>query len=219
MLRGQINALSPNRSKVSDGTIGDAAHASRASDHNPWVKDGKTGVVTGMDLTHDPDHGVDSHALALALVASRDDRIKYVIGNGMIASGSAGPQPWVWRKYSGKNPHNHHVHLSVKATKAAYDDAAPWTLGLTVAPAEAERPVIPPKNPLLVRGNKGVDVERLQRLLNKRGAALTPDADFGGRTETAVKAFQRKRGLVVDGRVGPQTWACLLYTSPSPRDS
>jgi hypothetical protein len=56
-LRDQINQIAPNRSKASDGTIGDAAHASRASDHNPWVREGDAGVVTAIDITHDPDDG------------------------------------------------------------------------------------------------------------------------------------------------------------------
>lgn len=34
-LREQINALSPNRSKVSDGTIGNAAHSARTSNQAP----------------------------------------------------------------------------------------------------------------------------------------------------------------------------------------
>ena len=45
-LRAQINRIAPNRSKVSDGTIGDAKHASRSSDHNPWAKDGGVGDIT-----------------------------------------------------------------------------------------------------------------------------------------------------------------------------
>ena len=33
------------------------------------------------------------------------------------------------------------------------------------------------------------------------------DGKFGSHTEAAVKDFQGDRGLVVDGIVGPQTWA------------
>ncbi len=203
-LRNQINALSPNRSKISDGTIGDAAHSSRTSDHNPDAG----GVVRGMDITHDPVHGIDSGGLAEALLASRDARIKYVISNGRIASGAGGPSPWIWRKYTGKNPHNHHVHISVVSGKAG-DATAPWTFDLAVTPANAAKPVSKPRNPVLVRGNKGPDVERLQERLIAAGLTLLADSDFGPKTETAVKAFQKKRKLVVDGKVGSQTWDAL----------
>lgn len=126
-LRSQINAKYPKRDKSSDGVIGDEAHASRSSDHNPWVKDGKTGVVTGMDITNDPKNGMASNDLAEALLASRDPRIKYIISNARIGSGDAGPSPWVWRKYSGANAHRHHVHISVKPEKPAYDSVKPWS--------------------------------------------------------------------------------------------
>jgi len=96
------------------------------------VKDGKTGVVTGMDRTHDPAQGIDSEALAAALLASRDSRIKYVISNKKVASGWAGPSPWKWRLHTGKNPHNHRVCLSVKADKALYESTKPWAIDLKV---------------------------------------------------------------------------------------
>lgn len=129
-LREQVNAMAPNRRKKSDGTIGDAAHASRDSDHNPWVRDAGVGVVTAMDITHDPLGGCDAGVLANALLASRDPRIKYVIFNRRIAShvrkGAAAP--FQWRPYGGSNPHTQHVHISVRDVKTAYDATDPWTI-------------------------------------------------------------------------------------------
>jgi hypothetical protein len=123
-LRDQMNALHPKRSKASDGTVGDAAHASRSSDHNPWVLDGKVGVVTALDITNDPKSGCDAQKLANALVASCDPRIKYVISRGRIVSATV--SPWVWRKYFGSNQHDKHVHISVRSEKKFYDDNRDW---------------------------------------------------------------------------------------------
>jgi peptidoglycan hydrolase-like protein with peptidoglycan-binding domain len=35
------------------------------------------------------------------------------------------------------------------------------------------------------------------------------DGDFGAKTESAVRVFQRVHGIVPDGIVGPETWAAL----------
>ena len=126
VLRDQLNALAPARSKASDGTIGDAAHLTRASDHNPWVREGDVGIVTALDITHDPEHGCDAGLLAEQLVQSRDPRIKYVIFDRRICSSRI--EPWVWRPYTGKNPHTTHVHISAIPDKDAYDDQTPWLL-------------------------------------------------------------------------------------------
>jgi hypothetical protein len=127
-LRLMLNARHPNRSKRSDGIVGDAAHATRTSDHNPWIVDGAHGVVTAFDVTHDPANGCDAAALAEALVASRDPRIKYIIWNRRICASYpvGGAAAWTWRPYTGRNPHSHHVHLSVKAEKPLYDSTAAW---------------------------------------------------------------------------------------------
>lgn len=206
-LRTQVNKRAPNRSKASDGSIGDAKHASRSSDHNPHVKDGKTGVVTAIDITHDPAGGCDSYALAKSLIVSQDVRIKYVISNGQIATGPDGPSPWMWRKYSGANPHSHHVHISVRAKKELYDGTAPWNFDL--GKPDGAKPL--KTNPILSKGAKGDEVRRLQGLLNAKGAnpTLTLDGDFGAKTDKAVKAFQKANGLVADSIVGTYTWLKL----------
>jgi len=55
-------------------------------------------------------------------------------------------------------------------------------------------------------GMKGWDVAVLQYLLSRhRLLAFRPDGDFGPKTEAAVLRFQRARGLVPDGIVGPTT--------------
>lgn len=123
-LRNQINQMAPNRSKASDGTIGDAAHASRSSDHNPWVRDRGVGVVTALDITHDPNDGCDCNDIVDAFVRNKDARIKYIIWNKRIISSQV--QPWVWRRYSGRNPHTKHFHLSVRPEKKHYDSTEDW---------------------------------------------------------------------------------------------
>lgn len=66
---------------------------------------------------------------------------------------------------------------------------------------------------LLKRGMKGGDVKALQELLLQLGYALPKygaDSDFGAETEKAVKAFQKKAGLEVDGKYGDKTHAALM---------
>jgi len=125
-LREQVNAKAPNRKTDSDGTIGDDAHAKTDSDHNPRIKDGAVGVVTAMDITNDPARGCSAQAIADAIVAARDRRVKYVIWNKQIVSATV--KPWQWRPYTKKNPHTKHVHISVRPEKDLYDDQTPWSL-------------------------------------------------------------------------------------------
>src|SRR5262245_45306852 len=64
--------------------------------------------------------------------------------------------------------------------------------------------------PQLNRGDDGPWVEALQRTLthlNHDPQGI--DGDFGPKTEAAVESFQTDTGLVVDGIVGPNTWAML----------
>ncbi|MDX2015832.1 MAG: peptidoglycan-binding domain-containing protein [Myxococcaceae bacterium] len=68
-------------------------------------------------------------------------------------------------------------------------------------------PTAPIATRQLHSGATGDDVQSLQRALNQAGASprLDEDGDFGPKTETAVRAFQQKFGLDVDGIAGPDT--------------
>ncbi|WP_377324770.1 hypothetical protein ACFJIY_07705 [Pimelobacter simplex] len=137
----EINAHAPNRSKISDGSIGDTAHSARTSDHNP----NKAGVVRARDFTHDPHGGLDCNVLAARLA----DMLRagthpalgsgaYIIWNRTILSRDRIAEGW--RPYSGTNPHTKHLHLSVATKASGYDSTVPWNLFAPPAPAVKRRP-------------------------------------------------------------------------------
>lgn len=132
-LRDQINAAYPNRSKASDGVIGDAAHAASASDHNP----NGAGVVCAMDITNSPQTGFDVHALAERLRVNRHPDLKYIISNRRICGAWTG---WNWWPYNGSNPHSSHAHFSVGSgndgqSQPPYDDTNDWAVGGAQVPS------------------------------------------------------------------------------------
>jgi peptidoglycan hydrolase-like protein with peptidoglycan-binding domain len=62
----------------------------------------------------------------------------------------------------------------------------------------------------LKQGDCGPEVENLQRHLSAAGFEPGKlDGMFGPKTKAAVMAFQRARGLEVDGIAGPRTWSAL----------
>lgn len=73
------------------------------------------------------------------------------------------------------------------------------------------RKLVEVKLPVLRKRCSGAEVEALQILLNGRGFNCgKADGQFGDNTEKAVKAFQKKHGLVADGIVGKDTWTAIL---------
>lgn len=130
VLRDQVNALAPTRSRASDGLVGDEDHQGTNSDHNPhYVPGVGSEIVTALDLTHDPAHGFDSFAFAEVLRTHRDRRIKYVISNRRICFSYVhyGTPAWTWKPYGGSDPHTNHVHISVLDDPIA-DTRTPWDL-------------------------------------------------------------------------------------------
>jgi hypothetical protein len=60
-------------------------------------------------------------------------------------------------------------------------------------------------------GSIGKEVEKIQKKLWHFKYYLGPiDGIFGGGTQAAVRAFQKAKGLVEDGKVGPVTWKTLF---------
>ena len=109
----QATAIAPKRAKASDGLLPSAAHlkANPNSDHN-------TGLA--VDLTHDPKRGIDCADIFEKL--KEDDRVEYLIFKGKIWSKAKKKQGN--RKYTGTNPHNKHLHISIDSAYA--NDTSPW---------------------------------------------------------------------------------------------
>jgi N-acetylmuramoyl-L-alanine amidase len=63
---------------------------------------------------------------------------------------------------------------------------------------------VPLTPPTLRRGSTGPDVVLLQ------AAVMAHDGNYGAQTEQAVREYQRRNGLTVDGICGPNTWASIL---------
>nr|ATE50857.1 peptidoglycan-binding protein [Actinoplanes tsinanensis] len=64
--------------------------------------------------------------------------------------------------------------------------------------------------PTLRQGAQGAAVKAAQTLLKTRGQSVAVDGEFGSATTSAVKAFQKAKGLSADGVVGTQSWSALL---------
>ncbi|WP_157852643.1 peptidoglycan-binding domain-containing protein [Streptomyces iakyrus] len=71
--------------------------------------------------------------------------------------------------------------------------------------------------PNLRLGSSGAVVQQAQCYLNQAiDAGLDVDGDFGRQTQSATRAFQQCAGIVVDGRIGAQTWSFLSFWANAP---
>ena len=109
----QATAISPLRMKASDGLLPSNAHLKQSpvSDHN-------TGLA--VDLTHDPKNGIDCADIFEKI--KEDKRVKYLIFKGKIWSKEKAKQGN--RQYTGSNPHNKHLHISIESSLST--DTSPW---------------------------------------------------------------------------------------------
>jgi len=142
-LRSEFNRIAPARDKASDGSIGDAAHRRRSSDHNP----DETGTVPIRDADRlNEVHGLDvdvnlrrpgltmervvQHILARCR-SGAEKRLRYIIFNRRIWEAS---NDWRERAYSGDNPHTEHAHFSASYDTAREASTASWHLSTLTQP-------------------------------------------------------------------------------------
>ncbi|MBW3665835.1 MAG: hypothetical protein KY469_22350 [Actinobacteria bacterium] len=191
-IRDEVNAFRPGRDKLSDGWIGDPDHASRSSDHNPWVKDSRgQGVVTAFDADEDHDQHIGNLVLA-ATVGRRDRRVKFVIYERKIwrsyKNHSGHPAPWTPEPYTGPNAHAQHIHVSVLPDPRLYDDRSPWGIAGVVRDLDQ-------KGTHMRRGDSGGRVLASQARLNWwRGEKLTQDGATGRPSRRRSSASRSTRG-------------------------
>jgi peptidoglycan hydrolase-like protein with peptidoglycan-binding domain len=57
------------------------------------------------------------------------------------------------------------------------------------------------------------DLRRWQARMAKRGWSIDADGLYGPQTKKVCRAFQKEKGLAVDGKIGPVTWAAA-WTKP-----
>lgn len=136
-LLGEVNERWPDRDKSSDGTIGDYQHSKSQSEHNPVGTEfgpefGTPGAVHAVDITADNPDLVQ----AVMKAAVGDDRVWYVIHDGKILSRT---YDWANRDYNGSNPHETHIHISLRAEdkdKALFaeNDTTSWLFPVLLPP-------------------------------------------------------------------------------------
>lgn len=207
----------PTRSKASDGIMGDARHCAKPGS----TSDHCTG--NAFDLTHDPAHGCDAHALVEQLRQRQDPRVKYIISRRRIwnpligapaayralraeghgrsrAALSALPG---WRRYTGSNPHDKHAHVSTKP--GSRSDLRAWWASAPLPP--------PPPPPQEDDMAKYVRFNRSRTVFEVRGPSMEPVASeehlryiTNGRLYDAVEVHELgKSGL---------TWLPVQFAKP-----
>lgn len=135
-LRDRIQDLRPDLNPAGFGILGDAAHATRSSDHNPWVHDDHgIGVARALDIPLKVGRGNRKAADKLRRMAKGNRLLGrkphqafgshgYIISDRRITSAKSG---WRWRPYTGPDPHTGHIHVSFGLAQARYDSHASWS--------------------------------------------------------------------------------------------
>lgn len=126
--------------------------------------------------------------------------------------------PGVWRKQADRgswtNNHMDHVHalFSGKSPGRAPADAGSAGSSAGSAPpfplprGHYFGPRSGPVSSVSGYYSHRADLRRWQAQMRRRGWRISADGLWGGQSASVLKAFQREKGLTVDGLLGPASW-------------
>lgn len=214
VLRNQINKRWPNRDKRSDGWIGDADHQSRVSDHNPDSK----GLVHAIDIDEDLKGSKNDNVwLADQLIAYAREkrpgwvRLKYVVYENRIASGTYASQNWTWRN----GDYGHDIHMHISFTTLGETDPSEFDLPILNAKGGLWDGVVPYYDMLKDAEKSGAATKATWRLacrLAELGFFEGTPAPQGKQAfpSKAVKNMQRYMGWEVTDKYEPRTHKAIF---------
>jgi hypothetical protein len=222
VLRDEADKAHPGRDKRSDGWIGDQTHQSTGSPENGGSKHNpnRHGAVDARDFDNSNIDIARFVACAIKHPSTRN-----VIYNRKIRSKGYSGGLAVAHAYNGPSPHTEHIHVDIEMTVGQENDSRAWGYYTGGQGGGVVTPVVVvthsssgaggmTKMPTLRRNPsaKLSSVKTLQRGLTRVGFSVGnagADGSFGNGTLAAVRGFQRKYKLTVDGVVGPKTWVAL----------
>ena len=184
-----INVKWPHRPRAMDGWIGDEWHQQRSSDHNPNKRD--TVDAIDVDSTQPAAPATPIHVPTVIAAMIMHPSTHYVIHNRRIMDADDKFMP---HAYTGANQHDKHIHDSIRQSALAENAAVVYKFILKSMTWG-----------LLKRNSRGNQVKELEAYLIGWGYAVAVTGIFGPKDEAAVRAFQHKMGIQVDGQVGPVT--------------
>ena len=139
------------------------------------------------------------------LVGQVDIMVRFIKSFGLMDEIKAHDWAAFARGYNGPAYKKNGYDRNIAAAYAKYSDV----------PGE----VTPVRKSMLRMGAKGARVRELQALLVRAGYSLKVDGDFGLSTRNALRSFQKKRGLTVDGVAGPEVMEALAAYRSSPQEA
>ncbi len=225
----QISGIVPDARHLRQGgyhcSRQDQVDKSNYSVVRPDDKLGPDNAAAAIDMTMNRADMIACTKRRVTVFADASDpRRKYINAFNGTLDGSTALRWDVYarKRTSASSDHTWHVHMEVRRKYVESSSAMAAILSVlkgqskaaflgSVPAVQSQRPAFPGT---LRRSSsqKSPDpsVKMLQVQLGKRGLTFgTADGLFGPKVEAAVKEWQRRSKLTVDGIVGPKTWASL----------